>query len=342
MTQSPSVSFDYSAIDSDTAQFIQQQTGEIRVLMRRTTQDIFEIGQKLIVVKERLGYRRFGEWLAAEFAWTDRTAQRFMNVVEAFAQHSDTMSALDFAPTALYTLAAPSLPQEAREEAITRAKEGEAISAKKAQEIKKKYPSAAKDNRKSATRPSTQPTLPLKASQSKPLTHSEVFPPTTTPESTKPPQIPTLSKSQKPLEIVSVRSKWSQLGNHWLFEGHPQSEDFQRRLPQEIDLWLTFAPTRDDWLPKVNKSIKAALSFFKDYQRDLEADDLGFFRALLKTHLNLYSEQEGETVVLAFLPTPDLLLIASEWDCQCFVAEPNLARLEAASATWQKRQKTEL
>ena len=65
--------FDYANLDAVTAQFVQQQTGEIRSLMRRTAQEIIDLGQRLILVKEKLGHGRFGVWLASEFNWTDRT-----------------------------------------------------------------------------------------------------------------------------------------------------------------------------------------------------------------------------------------------------------------------------
>lgn len=93
--------------------------------MRRTAQDIIEIGQKLIDVKQHLGHGKFGLWLRLEFEWTDRTARQFMRVAEAFK--SENFSDLDFAPSALYLLAAPSTPDEVRREALERAYQGESI-----------------------------------------------------------------------------------------------------------------------------------------------------------------------------------------------------------------------
>jgi hypothetical protein len=55
--------FDYTALDASTSQFVKVQTGEIKGLMKRTVESIFEIGQRLIIVKERLGHGRFGSWL---------------------------------------------------------------------------------------------------------------------------------------------------------------------------------------------------------------------------------------------------------------------------------------
>lgn len=46
--------FDYSGLDAEARIVVQQRTGEIKSLMRRTASDIVEVGQKLIEVKERL------------------------------------------------------------------------------------------------------------------------------------------------------------------------------------------------------------------------------------------------------------------------------------------------
>lgn len=118
-------SFDYASLDLETRVLVRQCTSEIKERMRRTAQDIIEIGQKLIDVKQHLGHGKFGLWLRLEFEWTDRTARQFMRVAEAFK--SENFSDLDFAPSALYLLAAPSTPDEVRREALERAYQGESI-----------------------------------------------------------------------------------------------------------------------------------------------------------------------------------------------------------------------
>lgn len=111
--------FDYQELDSETRIVVQQKTQEIKVLMRRTAQDVFDIGQKLSEIKTRLGHGHFGNWLKAEFEWSDRTAQNFIRVYESFK--SENIADLHFSQTALYVLAAA--PEEARQEAIELAKE---------------------------------------------------------------------------------------------------------------------------------------------------------------------------------------------------------------------------
>lgn len=124
--------FDYAALDAETRIVVQQRTDEIKTLIRRSAQDIVDIGQKLIDVKARLGHGYFRAWLTSEFEWTDETARNFMNVAHRFGQMPKI---LDFAPSALYMLASPSTPETARIEALERAEQGERITYTAAREI---------------------------------------------------------------------------------------------------------------------------------------------------------------------------------------------------------------
>ncbi|MDD3827414.1 MAG: DNA N-6-adenine-methyltransferase [Anaerolineae bacterium] len=124
----------YAGLDIETRIVVQQRTGEIKTLMQRTAQDLIEIGQKLVEVKVRLGHGLFGAWLHAEFEWSERTAQRYMSVAQAFK--SDTVSVLANAEAkALYLLAAPSTPEIVREDAVQRAEAGERLTYNTAREM---------------------------------------------------------------------------------------------------------------------------------------------------------------------------------------------------------------
>lgn len=126
--------FDYNLLNAEDASVIIFHTNVIKERIRRTTQDIIEIGERLIDVKERLDYGHFGIWLRVEFDWDRRTAQRFMSVT-AMLSTCDNLSqvpkaSLDnvsIAPSALYLLAAPSTPEEIRREVLERAYQGEAV-----------------------------------------------------------------------------------------------------------------------------------------------------------------------------------------------------------------------
>lgn len=131
--QTQLVLFDYSQLDAPTRDFVEKRTAEIRTLGRRMTMDIIGIGQRLIEIKDRVGHGNWGNWLGYEFKWTERMARRFMNVARAFK--SDKLSDLTIQASALYLLAAPATTDEARQEAIERAQEGEEITYTIAREI---------------------------------------------------------------------------------------------------------------------------------------------------------------------------------------------------------------
>lgn len=136
--------FDYALV-GDAADRVRSSAEKIRRTVQKTIGDIIEVGQELLAVKEAVGHGHFGAWLKAEFGWTERTAQNFMSVAERFGANPKLISDLTIQPTAAYLLAAPSVPDEARQVAIEKAEAGEAITTAVAKEIvaeakKKKKP----------------------------------------------------------------------------------------------------------------------------------------------------------------------------------------------------------
>ncbi|MGV2830423.1 DUF3102 domain-containing protein [Myxosarcina sp. GI1(2024)] len=105
--------------------------------MRRTVQDIVEIGRKLSEVKAQLGHGNFLKWLKYEFEWQERSARNFMRVAEAFK--TANFADLDFAASALYLLAAPSVPEQVRQTALELADRGETITYSKAKDLVDEY-----------------------------------------------------------------------------------------------------------------------------------------------------------------------------------------------------------
>ncbi|MEP0872406.1 DUF3102 domain-containing protein [Trichocoleus desertorum AS-A10] len=124
--------FDYGSLDLEQRVVVQQRTSEIKDLINRNAQNTIEIGQKLIEIRARLGHGHWQQWLGAEFNWSQSTAESLMHVARAF-DHNRKIS--DFAPSALYLLAAPSTPESAREKAIALAESGERVTHAKAREI---------------------------------------------------------------------------------------------------------------------------------------------------------------------------------------------------------------
>lgn len=341
--------FDYNSLDSNTSKFVQEQTGEIQALMKRTAQSIIKIGQKLIEVKGHLGHGRFGDWLEAEFGWTDRTARQFMQVAETFK--SENFSDLSFAPSALYKLAAPSTPESARLEAIARAEAGELITHKTAKALKQKYVSASK---KTELEPETEAkpetvSLPtseiplLQESRSKPEIVA-LIPRTQLPATASESQliIPAINLPlTEPLKILTSASEqpemvWQLDGKHLLFCGDPSSKSFQNKAPTQVSLLFAF-PTALDWYPSILAATKHIMSE-QQLERVLEKkgsqDIYGVFESIM-----LDCSDTNSPVVVNFLPLSVSSLILNLANCllrRAIVAEPDRKRCQAALTFWKK------
>ena len=133
--------FDYQNLDRQTQISVKQKTSEIKSLIRQTAQDIFHVGQKLAEVKQQLKHGEFRNWLNTEFNWSVSSATKFMQVSEQFKNVNFTH--LNFATSALYVLAAPSAPENARQHALQLASRGEHITYSLAKQIVKHHKESA-------------------------------------------------------------------------------------------------------------------------------------------------------------------------------------------------------
>jgi hypothetical protein len=341
----PDEVFDYSSLDVKSLGFVQEQTGEIRSLMKRTAQDIIEIGQRLIKVKKLLGHGQYRKWIKAEFNWGKSTANSFENVAKQFAgvQNLDV-----FAASALYELAAPSTHEAARQEAIALAQAGEKISYKAAKEIKQKY----KDKLAKSQLESTQKSLPFEESHLNPareinkqVNAQDLLITSDLAENSALalqqldrqeiidiyPQV-VEEQSEVFLNIeVSQSEHWWKLGNHHLYCGNPNSQQFQSKLPDRIALAVAFPSTADWSWGNLEPKINSSLTLFSSY----EDVDLKLFREMLRNVLELYTDGQ-ETVLFAFVPDPALLLLAESLDCQCFIAENDEKLCQAVIQAWKQ------
>ena len=323
--------FDYSQLDSETSGFVREQTEEIRGLMRRTAQGIVDIGQKLLDIKEKLGHGNFLNWLKKEFDWSELTAQRFMQVAKQFKSHN--LLDLEIAPSALYILSAPSTQDSVREEILSRARAGEKITYKATKETKQKYQSASKvkkdekidrDEEKKKAEPETLSVSDVRASLlDKPRTRAIQ----SLPKQEILEVIPKQTKDKE--EAVVRRGSWHQLGEkHLLYCGEPNSPQFKQRLPKKIALNIAFPPT-PGWQLDTPVKANSEIAFFSHY----EDFDLASFKKMIQSALEIYTEG-GESIVFSFLSEPELLTIAHQLGCHCFVAEPDVEKCEAIIDRW--------
>jgi gas vesicle protein len=137
------VGFNYGLLETKLADKVRSAADRIRERVKKTFEDIIEVSNDLLAVKEALPHGQFLPWLKAEFGWSERSAQNFMSVAEQFK--SAKIADLPIQPSAAYLLAAPSVPDEAREKAVEKAEAGEEITFAAAREIvaearKKKRP----------------------------------------------------------------------------------------------------------------------------------------------------------------------------------------------------------
>jgi len=129
------ISYNYDEIygipESD-KQTMKSHTSLIRSRINDVTQNIVLIGKSLRTIRELLPHGEWGKWLDAEFSWSERQAQNFMNIDAKFGDKSAIIA--DLSPTVLGLLSAPSTPEEARTEVLDEAR-SEKITVARAKEI---------------------------------------------------------------------------------------------------------------------------------------------------------------------------------------------------------------
>jgi hypothetical protein len=93
--------------------------------------------------KKLCGHGNWLPWLEREFGWEDRTALNFMQV-HAMVGKSEKFADLSLPVSGLYLLAAPSTPEEVRDEVAIRAAAGEKITVADVRSFKERAVVAAK------------------------------------------------------------------------------------------------------------------------------------------------------------------------------------------------------
>lgn len=80
----------YNQLDKDTSKELYGKVGHIHGLSAEAGRQIVAIGQTLIEMKEMLPHGQFMACVKAEFGWSDRWAQRLMQVAERFSNTNST------------------------------------------------------------------------------------------------------------------------------------------------------------------------------------------------------------------------------------------------------------
>jgi hypothetical protein len=129
--------FDYAALDRATEVAARSDAALVKGLIRRTAEDLIEIGTALTRQKKALP-GTFLSWIATEFGWQERMAQRFMAISAKFST-VDPSSLTGLSMHALTELALPSTPLEVTIEVQRRIDEGELVTASDIKRLKADY-----------------------------------------------------------------------------------------------------------------------------------------------------------------------------------------------------------
>jgi hypothetical protein len=124
--------FDYATL-GPTAESVRMIAKSIASRIRTTAGAIIAIGRELRSAKGILGAEVFGQWVAAEFGFSERTVRNYVAVANQLGEYEDRIGSIP--ASTLYLLASQSVPQEAIETVIARTEAGETVGRDEAKEI---------------------------------------------------------------------------------------------------------------------------------------------------------------------------------------------------------------
>lgn len=99
--------------------FLEKHVAQIRRLVKRTVEDVVEIGRLLTECKQLVGHGHWLPWLKREFGWSEATALNSMRVYEL--SQSRNFADLNAGLSIVYLLAAPATPEAALDEIFEQA-----------------------------------------------------------------------------------------------------------------------------------------------------------------------------------------------------------------------------
>ena len=314
--------FDYASLDQTTAEFLLQETQEIKSLMKRTVEGIIETGERLQKVKQRLQHGEFMTWVENEIKCHYSTALHFMRVWETFGEQKEQIADAGINVSVLYLLSAPSMPEHLRTEIVEMAKAGNSISFAEAKRLKKEY-TERKSNDSSIEKLEAITTINVTADSES--AQSETY------------QLNSTEKQQIVGIIPKVKPepKFWNLGEHLIYCGSAIDPEFRNRLPETASLNIGFPDslswTKEALFPKEAKSTLLFHTVFQDL-------DLITLRKIVQESIELCTES-GDEIVFSFLPYPEMIVLADYLKCRCYIAEPDFKRCQDIVTFWQNVRK---
>lgn len=309
---SKNLEFDYDSLDSEQKSIIEQRTQEIKERLKRSAQDIWEIGQKIFEVRSQLAYGKFDSWLKTEFGWSRRTAYNFIQVYEAFPERA-TVAQVSIAASALYQLASPSTPPEVRQELIEQAKQGQKITRQEIRKASEREKLSLSDKIESdllSVKEQIVAVIPQSNKAEEPLAETK-------------PDYEFNSILDRPISSTIQSEGWYSLGDkHFLFYGDTATPQFYEIIPSGT---LAIAITSNDWdhdwlIDKCDNLIVLKETFFKQES--------------ISTLISLLSEP-GDLVVFPWLPQHNIIELADRLGRVVVAGDSILERCQQASAQSQ-------
>lgn len=159
-----SLRYHYEGVDEADAAEIRNVAGRIRERHANIVKNILATGNDLKEVKDKLKRGHFTGWLEAEFGWSDRTAQNYMQAARVFGNIAHVAEALQ--PASIYKLAARNTPEAVRESVIIDIDNGNTPTAKDIDERIKaaKLARAARNGTNKGTTPTPSGSTAMEAS----------------------------------------------------------------------------------------------------------------------------------------------------------------------------------
>ncbi|MEL6453128.1 MAG: DUF3102 domain-containing protein [Cyanobacteria bacterium J06623_5] len=318
--------FDYDSLDLGQRTIVQQRTGEIRERLRRSAQDVWEIGEKLSDVRSRLKYGQFLAWIKAEFGWSQRTAYNFINVYETFGDRFANLAKVNIATSLLYQLASPSVPEELRAQILRAAEQGETMTAQELRatiQKRKRLKSAAvrpdTNEKKGKAKKRKAKSSSADSNHNRNRTTPDII--TIIPQSVKSSEDEVSNVFQSNVPELIIEPGWYQLGGqHIVFCGDTASQSFASWAPTaELAVALTSNDWSHDWLIDQADNIVVLPVAGCDEDK-------------LKQLLLLLSKP-GDIVIFPWLPHAEMLATAHSLGRSVYAGEADVEKCRRAIAT---------
>lgn len=128
--------FDYSAVSEDLRQELADDAAHINGHRARAEDSIIAIGERLLLVKEKLPHGQFLKWVEAECGYGERSVRDYMDIAREFA--SNRHRGADLPLRAKRLLAAPSMPEDAKKRIYERIDAGENVGVREIEDERKR------------------------------------------------------------------------------------------------------------------------------------------------------------------------------------------------------------